>query len=365
MTRSKFVAFVGLGCVFGGLSLIGCAVGTEFPLEQTVGAGNQGPAGNLPLQFGSDGGIRMPVTDEPEIDEPELEPKPAEPQDVPSCSTGGGLGGGLPECGPDGDGDGVADADDKCPEDGNKTKPGACGCGETDTDADRDGTLDCDDACPDDARKTEIGSCGCGAPDVEPDSNGVVKCGPDTDKDGTVDSEDGCAMDAAKTEPGDCGCGSPDDDLDMNGVTDCLDTPSPGCSKNVVYMDRRYRFCTNAKGFTAAAADCDAQNMPLARIDSAAENTWVRAEASKAGLGAVWIGASDSVTEGNWTWRDGETFWIGLSNGMPQGGLFESWESDEPTNSWSSGEDCAYMGGGGLWNDTNCGDGYDYVCEQP
>ncbi|MCP4740796.1 MAG: hypothetical protein GY871_00980, partial [Actinomycetales bacterium] len=45
----------------------------------------------------------------------------------------------------DSDGDGTPDCVDDCPNDPNKTEPGACGCGVADTDSDGDGTFDCDE----------------------------------------------------------------------------------------------------------------------------------------------------------------------------------------------------------------------------
>jgi hypothetical protein len=54
---------------------------------------------------------------------------------------------------------------DECPDDPDKTEPGACGCGNPDTDSDADDTADCNDECPDDPDKTEPGACGCGNPD--------------------------------------------------------------------------------------------------------------------------------------------------------------------------------------------------------
>ncbi|MEM7246103.1 MAG: FG-GAP repeat protein [Acidobacteriota bacterium] len=45
----------------------------------------------------------------------------------------------------DGDGDGVADEDDGCPDDPAKTEPGCCGCGVADEDRDGDGLPDCFD----------------------------------------------------------------------------------------------------------------------------------------------------------------------------------------------------------------------------
>ncbi len=105
----------------------------------------------------------------------------------------------------------VANSNDGCPSDANKTNPGTCGCGTPDTDTDSDGTADCNDGCPNDASKTSPGTCGCGTPDT------------DTDNDGTADCEDGCPNDPNKTWEGVCGCGNADVDSDGDSVMDCLD----------------------------------------------------------------------------------------------------------------------------------------------
>ena len=82
----------------------------------------------------------------------------------------------------DTDQDGVADCNDGCPTDPNKTDPGACGCGKAeDTDTDGDGTADCVDNCPDDPNKTEPGFCGCGT--VDTNVNGDIDCDGDYDID--------------------------------------------------------------------------------------------------------------------------------------------------------------------------------------
>ncbi len=54
----------------------------------------------------------------------------------------------APACLTDADADGVADCDDGCPDDANKTLSGACGCGVPDVDTDGDGVFDCLDNCP-------------------------------------------------------------------------------------------------------------------------------------------------------------------------------------------------------------------------
>ncbi|MFT3776509.1 MAG: thrombospondin type 3 repeat-containing protein [Minicystis sp.] len=84
-------------------------------------------------------------------------------------------------CQADGDGDGVPDIADGCPNDHDKSAPGACGCGIPDTDSDLDGAPNCIDDCPIDAEKTDPGTCGCGQPET---------C--DTDIDGVPDALDNC-----------------------------------------------------------------------------------------------------------------------------------------------------------------------------
>ncbi len=50
-------------------------------------------------------------------------------------------------------------ANDLCPADPNKTKPGTCGCGVVDTDKDRDTVPDCIDGCPANPRKHRPANC--------------------------------------------------------------------------------------------------------------------------------------------------------------------------------------------------------------
>jgi hypothetical protein len=105
-------------------------------------------------------------------------------------------------CAVDSDGDGVGDCDDGCPNDPNKTSPGACGCGVADTDSDGDGTPNCNDACPSDPNKIAPGVCGCGVADTDSDGDGVADC------------NDECPSDPNKTSAGACGCGVADTDTE-------------------------------------------------------------------------------------------------------------------------------------------------------
>ncbi|HSA59313.1 MAG TPA: hypothetical protein VLJ37_06470 [bacterium] len=134
-------------------------------------------------------------------------------------------------CEPDRDGDGQCGGGDLCPNDPDKTVPGACGCGVSDADTDKDGAPDCNDDCSGDPAKTNPGICGCGVSDNDSDGDTVPDCNDvcpdqpniDTDGDETLDCLELCPDDPAKTEPGVCGCGVPDADTDGDGTLDCND----------------------------------------------------------------------------------------------------------------------------------------------
>ena len=147
----------------------------------------------------------------------------------------------------DSDGDGTLDCSDACPEDPNKTDPGTCGCGVADSDSDEDGTLNCNDACPYDANKAEdAGDCGCGVADAHSDDDDIPDC------------SDACPLDPGKTDPGICGCGIPDVDLDENGTLDCIDACPEPCADQCPDDDKTEPGtcgCDNAEGCTDQCPD--------------------------------------------------------------------------------------------------------------
>jgi hypothetical protein len=65
---------------------------------------------------------------------------------------------------------------DLCPNDPDKTEPGACGCGIPETNIDGDSAPDCIDGCPTDPNKIAPGVCGCGIPDTDSDGDGLADC---------------------------------------------------------------------------------------------------------------------------------------------------------------------------------------------
>ena len=162
--------------------------------------------------------------------------------DDPNKTQPGACGCGIPDT--DSDGAGLPDCLDGCPLDPEKDVPGVCGCGTSDTDTDGDGTPNCLDECIEDPLKTSPGACGCGVSDLDTDEDGTADCNDqcpadptktdlgycgcgipdvDSDGDGVPDCLDNCPTDPDKVEPGDCGCGAPETDSDDDGYPDCVD----------------------------------------------------------------------------------------------------------------------------------------------
>lgn len=192
----------------------------------------------------------------------------------------------------DSDGDFASGCSDLCPSDGDKTRPGVCGCGVADEDSDGDGVMDCVDACPSVVQHTLT----CGAhvivewPGCPPDGNGdLVPCdsphlqpgdfcegdgecgtidtevceggydiylvlesdGNDLDGDGATGCNDMCPDDSTRQLPGVCGCDAPmgasNIDTDGDGVADCVD----GCPHN---SNRTSGFCAQCGNNTPLVA---------------------------------------------------------------------------------------------------------------
>ncbi|MFY0583602.1 OmpA family protein [Cystobacter fuscus] len=144
--------------------------------------------------------------------------------------------------GPDGDGDGVGDARDKCPTEAGPASRQGCPVKDTD----RDGIADEYDKCP--TKPGPPSSLGCPAPVKDTDQDGIADTGDDcpnepgpasslgcpvrlvdadADKDGVADSVDGCPKEAGPASSQGCPVKRADanaaGDKDKDGVADALD----------------------------------------------------------------------------------------------------------------------------------------------
>jgi hypothetical protein len=164
-------------------------------------------------------------------------------------------------------------------------------------------------------------------------------------------------------------CNGYDDDCD--GVADelaCGVQGTLGCFGFVLADrgDHGYMLCSgnNKRDFEDAGRACEAQDMRLAWIESAAENSGI-SEKIKAlgGVTEVLFGATDEAREGDWYWDGGNMFWQGNADGDSVGGAFEAWADDTPNN--TNNEDCVVLyPDSATWGDRNCDANYAYLCEE-
>ncbi len=132
----------------------------------------------------------------------ELEPPPGQP---------------TPPVIADGDGDGVPDANDDCPDTASGASVDSRGCAANQPDADQDGVTDDLDRCPRTPAGTAVDATGC--PDATLDSDG----------DGVNDDVDACSGTVPGATVDDTGCAASQRDTDGDKVADnldeCPDTP--------------------------------------------------------------------------------------------------------------------------------------------
>lgn len=91
--------------------------------------------------------------------------------------------------------------------------------------------------------------------------------------------------------------------------------------------------------WTASEAEAVRMGSHLVTVSDAAENQWLLSTFSHYGgiSRSLWIGFSDQAIEGNWQW----------SSGQPV--TYTHWWPGEPND--LNGEDYAYLGLDGTWND--------------
>ena len=90
----------------------------------------------------------------------------------------------------------------------------------------------------------------------------------------------------------------------------------------------------------------------LATIKSETDNDNVYDASIDAGINSkIWIGATDSVTDGTWIWNDG----TGVIDYY-----YTNWEYGEPNGGTS--ENCLEYRTSGEWNDASCSNEKPFVC---
>lgn len=165
-----------------------------------------------------------------------------------------------------------------------------------------------------------------------------------------------------------------DDDGDEvpDGIDNCPDTPNPdqanrdaqhfscssgtdcakqtGCTLALRDGGSAYLLCDTPRAWPDARAFCRARGADLVVVDDNAENDFL----AESGLPTMWMGLSDTQTEGTFLWVDGTA---------PS---TTHWKVDEP-NDHGEGEDCGgmYTSGEdvGKWNDFDCSSEKAFVCE--
>lgn len=99
------------------------------------------------------------------------------------------------------------------------------------------------------------------------------------------------------------------------------------------------------KNWVEAHNTCQANNGHLVTVNSDKENTWVRRFSD---YGDIWIGFNDLSNEGVWVWASGSSTYL-------------NWNHYEPNN--AGNEDCAQVYDNYKWNDVNCGNRFNTMCE--
>uniref|UniRef100_A0A8D2J469 C-type lectin domain-containing protein n=1 Tax=Varanus komodoensis TaxID=61221 RepID=A0A8D2J469_VARKO len=129
--------------------------------------------------------------------------------------------------------------------------------------------------------------------------------------------------------------------------TVCIQCPENWLS----FQSNCYFFSSVKKSWHSAQRSCENEGAHLVIINSLVEqNTLVKQLANEQ---VVWIGLSDSTTEGSWRWLDGTALSLSF------------WGSGEPNNAAAhEGEDCGTLIYNGKWNDVICSNSEQWICEK-
>lgn len=143
--------------------------------------------------------------------------------------------------------------------------------------------------------------------------------------------------------------------------------PSEPCTVGVpssatceVYAEHEYYFFLDPETFAVAETRCTSLDMALVVIDDLFEDEWLQQTALALGNDWYWAGGSDRALETTWVWSNGVEFWQGYADGTAIDGAYTNWNTGDPDGSGS----CLLVFGG-IWDDYDCGESFNYVCERP
>jgi len=123
------------------------------------------------------------------------------------------------------------------------------------------------------------------------------------------------------------------------------------CSDGEMVAGQCLLVSTDKKEWGEAKRRCEEQNAELVSLaDPEAFATYMR-EKYGTNDAKFWIGGTDSSSEGDWEWLNGES----LGSGFP-------WANGEPNDAYP-GEDCLQLKNG-IFNDSKCNNDRQYVCEK-
>jgi hypothetical protein len=165
----------------------------------------------------------------------------------------------------------------------------------------------------------------------------VPSTGQDTDGDRVSDDVDLCPETADRDQTDTDG--SP---FHCSGRADCAEATD--CTLFAPVSGPMLLHCATPRTWDDARAFCQARGGDLVVVDEALNPLLAEQTPS------VWIGLSDTVTEGEFVWVDGSPV------------DWPAWAEGEP-NDAGDGEDCVHTGTGGLWNDRSCASELAFVCQ--
>uniref|UniRef100_Q3ART7 C-type lectin n=1 Tax=Chlorobium chlorochromatii (strain CaD3) TaxID=340177 RepID=Q3ART7_CHLCH len=116
--------------------------------------------------------------------------------------------------------------------------------------------------------------------------------------------------------------------------------------REVWVRDGHYYTVTDAAvSWTDANTAATALGGQLVNIESAEEQAWLLSMLDGR-YGDVWLGLSDTATEGTWVSANGETVWV---YGAETNSAYANWGDSQPYYQWDENYDYAAMNGSGKW----------------